>query len=210
MSPCSRSSQTSRVEQLPDGNVQVVFALVVNVGGKIKDRNLTVAAFEQAYKSIQHFHPGSHIIVVDNASPAEHSAAIHDFVDSTGATNTLYVREDKSGFEIGGYRAALEAARKHNWNPRVWVFLQGTMVVLKPLPLNELPCEMTYFIKGRGGIRVPCNLPEHEETEYRQFRDGETPRLGKYMTRLGEYEFRRLRFEFPAWKAVEPNVCGKV
>lgn len=182
------------------------FALVLHA-----ENHGTVDAFEQAYSSIRHYHPSNSIVVVDNKSPLQLSARVLDFLQKDPLA--LYVREAPSGFEIGGYRAALQAARQNGWDVHGWVFLHATMVLLRPLPLGSLPCKVTswYPYVHPNPIKVPCNLPESDAATYWAFRQDVHPSLDvNYTNALAEQEFRRLKREFPSWRQAEGRVCGRV
>jgi len=185
---------------------EFAFALVLHA-----ESHRTVDAFEQAYSSIRHYHPSNSIVVVDNKSPLQLSSRVLDFLQKD--PNALYVREAPSGFEVGGYRAALQAARQKGWDVHGWVFLHATMVLLKPLPLGSLPCKVTswYPYVHPDPIKVPCNLPESDAATYWAFRQNVDPGLDvNYTNALAEQEFRRLKREFPSWRQAEGRVCGRV
>jgi hypothetical protein len=182
------------------------FAMVLHA-----ENHGTVDAFEQAYSSIRHYHPSNSIVVVDNKSPLQLSARVLDFLQKD--PNALYVREAPSGFEIGGYRAALQAAQQNGWDVHGWVFLHATMVLLRPLPLGSLPCKVTswYPYVHPDPIKVPCNLPESDAATYWAFRRDVKPSLDvNYTNELAEQEFQRLKREFPSWRQAEGRVCGRV
>jgi hypothetical protein len=183
-----------------------VFALVAHA-----QSNESFDAFTQSYDAIRHFHPHNSVIVVDNASPPTLGARILDFLHND--PNTVYVREETSGFEIGGYRRALKVARSRHWAVRGWVFLQATAILLQPLPLESLNCSMNPFFHI-GVDRPPCGLPEFNRAEYEAFRqdfgrneDAGIPALE--FAEMGMQEFRRLKYEFPLWSQYEKLVCAE-
>jgi len=192
------------------GNGEFAFALVLNAPD-----NKSVGVFAEAFDAIRRFHPQSSIVVVDNASPLTQSQQVLDFLQNE--PNTLYVREDEgsSGFEVGGYSAALRAARKHHWNVSGWVFLQAASVLLQPLPLRSMPCKlMSFFRMGRRtgySNIVPCGLPEFNQADYEAFhRNLQSNRDMEAIDKNVEwwkFEFQRLKHEFPDWGQYEQRVC---
>lgn len=181
------------------GYREFAFALVAHA-----QSNETFDAFTQSYDSIRHFHPRNSVIVVDNASPSTLGARIVDFVRND--PNTVYVREETSGFEIGGYRRALRAARERHWDVHGWVFLQATAILLKPLPLESLQCNVNPFFYI-GVDRPPCGLPEFNRSEYEAFRQDDD--RSQNLQEMGMQEFRRLKHEFPLWSQYEKLVCAE-
>jgi len=126
--------------------------------------------------------------------------------------NALYVRENEgsSGFEVGGYSAALRAARENHWQVRGWVFLQATAVLLQPLPLQSTPCKLMSFFHNPGQAWIPCGLPKFNQAEYRAFHEKEYQDTGdEYQNTWSQLEFRRLMHEFPQWGQYEERVCDR-
>jgi len=171
---------------------EFAFALVLNARDQV-----TFDVFVEAYGSIRHFHPQNAIVVVDNASPLTISAQVMDMLHNE--PNTLYAREDISGFEIGGYGAALRAARRSRWDVRGWVFLQGPTVLLQPLPLRSLPCKVTPFFRASCRPYPPGGLPEFDRAEYEAFRNDSSRTLN--FTEFVQQESRRLKYEYPLWQS---------
>jgi len=120
------------------------------------------------------------------------------------------VRQDEgsAGFEVGGYSAALRAARKNHWQVGGWVFLQATAVLLQPLPLRSIPCKLTSFFHTFVGIHVPCGPPKFNQAEYEAFHKQEGSTSVEYQDTWTQLEFRRLKHEFPEWGHYEERVCG--
>lgn len=199
--PCK--SKLTRVRAAESREVrEYAFALALHA-----ESDETLHAFEQAYSSIRLYHPGHSIVVVDNASPKPLAARVMDFLRDK--PDTLYIREAPSGYETGAYGAAVEAARFRQWDVRGWVFLQATMVLLRPLPLGSPPCKLTSFLQNMN-ITVACDLPEFDKSSYNAFRIDVAPSIDdNYQDALRDMEFRRLKHEFPFWKQAERRVCGR-
>jgi len=187
----------AKVRNDDGGYHEFVFALVASI-----HNNESLDAFTQSYNAVRHFHPHNAVIVVDNASPTTFSAQVVAFVQND--PGTIYLREESSGFEIGGYRRALKSARKRHWEVRGWVFLQATAVLLQPLPLQSLPCKVSSFFNV-SVPRPPCGLPEFNRADYEAFRQNTDGKVD--YTEMGMHELRRLRYEFPIWDRYEKLVC---
>jgi hypothetical protein len=196
-----------KLRNINGGSSEFAFALVLNA-----QNNRSFDAFTSSFNAVRHFHPQSSIVVVDNASPLNQSQKVLDFLQNE--PNTLYVREDEgsSGFEVGGYSAALRAARKNHWQVRGWVFLQATAVLLQPLPLRSMPCKLMSFFPLRSSNSFLCGLPKFNQAEYEAFHKNDKPddqirteqewktlHSQEYLQTWAQLEFRRLKHEFPDW-----------
>ena len=96
------------------------------------DRNLGLCASTLA--SVRSRHPASRVVVVDNASPRGAALAA-----LARAARAECVRQDPSGFELGGLAAAAPGLLADAAVKRV-VFLQHSTRLRRPLALGEFRC----------------------------------------------------------------------
>ena len=91
--------------------------------------------------SLRLFHPDARLHLVDNASPDPYAAQVRSFAAREQVET--FCRHTVSGFEYGALKSGLDQAIR--WNATHLVSFQHSMRLLRPLPLETLPCALTSF-----------------------------------------------------------------